>query len=501
MAGTDDIQVNVTCDASDLTAGMTEVRDQLDQTIITIQRQEQSWMSFGSSVLGSVAKVAGPVITLITVQKQLAAGTIALGTASAIATPPTISFAAAVNFLLSPVVLTTAAIAALAATIYYFSGAASGGADSMKSVGDTAKETQSALTLIQSSMASVGSVAESFFAGLVGVSGLDAIDELSASFGELMTSLGELGSALLQPLKDAGFEIGSLAGLVTSFADTVKMMAETVKSAANGIRQLASMAKEGVQTLSILAVMAATGMNAEAAGRAVEARMKEREASIAAFRQRLAGPQMADQSPVTSSVASIIKANDQAIRELAIGHKEASISAAILAGATARETEMIREQLDEIESLTNAERERKQAEKEMLDNAQKQSALFQQSMNDIESLADQYDLLTGAADRYDIKRRELERQGRGREEIDAIIEAQKEVDKLQEAKNKTTKTSPLKAALQGSSESASILLRGLAPNTDPQVAEQKKTNGLLGNVVVAIKENKPQELQALTLNA
>lgn len=495
MAGTDDIQVNISCDASELTAGMTETRDQLEQTVISIQRQEQSWMAFGSSVIGSLARVAGPVISLISAQKQLTAATMTMGAASAAATAPTLTFGAAVNFLLSPIVLTTAAIAALSATLYYFSGAAS---DSSNATNEAASSMQFLSSVWQSAASAIASVREAFLAGLIGADGLDAIDELTASAKDLFAALGDLGTALLQPLKDAGFEIGSLAAFVTSFAATVRQMAEVVKSGANAIRQMANAAKEGIAVLSILAVMASTGANADAAAQMVEQRAQQREAQIKAFRARLAGPQMADQTiPQATPVDAMIKRNEQAIRELSLGQKEAAISAAILEGATAAQTDRIREQLDEIEAITEAKKAQKAAEEAMLEAARKQSALMDQTMSDLDSLADRYDVLTGAADKYDIKRRQLEREGRTKDEIDALLEMQKEVDKLEESKGQS-RDRPLKAALKGSSEAASIVMRGIGIG-DPQLNEQKKTNSLLGQVVVAMRDNKPPDMDITNL--
>jgi PHD/YefM family antitoxin component YafN of YafNO toxin-antitoxin module len=265
MSSIGDLTVNVSCDASELTAGMTESRQQIEQTITTIELQDTSWKSLAGTTLMSIAKIAGPVISLISAQKQLAAAVLSSGAASAVATPPTLTLAAAVNFLLSPIVLIAAAVAAAAAVFYIFSGSSDEAAESTgktsaatKKLGDTADETGVKLS-------ASARVLEGFNVG----SHMDTIRTSVASVGdaagEVKTAFSGLTDALVQPFVDASFEVGAFIGSFLGVEEKASLATRALQGVAEGIQSLTSWTKAGIATVTLLGHQLATGSDAAAA--------------------------------------------------------------------------------------------------------------------------------------------------------------------------------------------------------------------------------------------
>ena len=145
MSSVGELSVGVSCDPSEFTAGMTKVREDLNTTTTSISVQDQSWKSFSSSVVGSLAQVAIPIIQLVNTYKKLQLATLALAAAKTVAIPPTLTLASAMAFLLSPVVLITAALAlAVGAFLYFTSGSEEAAAST-----DAAGEAAAAATVAQ----------------------------------------------------------------------------------------------------------------------------------------------------------------------------------------------------------------------------------------------------------------------------------------------------------------------------------------------------------------
>ena len=85
MSSVGELSVGVSCDPSEFTAGMTKVREDLNTTTTSISVQDQSWKSFSSSVVGSLARVAIPIIQLVNTYKKLQLATLALAAAKTVA--------------------------------------------------------------------------------------------------------------------------------------------------------------------------------------------------------------------------------------------------------------------------------------------------------------------------------------------------------------------------------------------------------------------------------
>lgn len=568
MAGDSDIQANISCNLDEFTAPLSGAIDQMNQMTTVVHLQETSWTTLGVSVLSAVANITGPVLSLYSSYKKMQAATLAMAAANATATPPTLTLGAAVNFLLSPIVLTLAAVTLLAGAIYYFSGAAGEAADNLTKTSAAAEDAGDSLSGLQQ-------IQESFMAGFVGTEGLEALDAFGDAGDELSDAFSELGDALLQPLIDAGFEIGSLGNLFGGFASTVRMVTDVVNVLTTGVESVTSAVKDGVAQLTLWATMAATGMSADDAGAMIAAREAERAASIEAFQAMKAetfaaetlkslmesATDEATKRGELSRIASItslealdeetealerqiatlkqkgkfdkdaqkdaearanaianqradiesgkVKPKESAIDEmlrkaredvaaLKFGKGESQVIGFELGGEDPAKIAALREQLTLIDQLKKAEQDREKAERKAEQEAQKKIDREVQAAMSTAKLRDEIDVLTGAMTKQQAREAELIRDGMTARQAEEIAALEAEKEKLSE-KKKPGKTD-MKAALSGSSEAASILVRGIGGGrTMEQIANKQLT--IQQQMLLALKENKPQELQPLTLGA
>ena len=127
MSSIGDLSISISADASQVTSGMTETRNQLQQTNTVIVQQQGSWLAFSSAVLSfssAVLSVIGAVFKGVTAYKQMQMATMGMTLANTLAIPPTFSLAGAMALLLSPITLIIAGLALLAAAVYFFSSSA-----------------------------------------------------------------------------------------------------------------------------------------------------------------------------------------------------------------------------------------------------------------------------------------------------------------------------------------------------------------------------------------
>lgn len=545
----DEIQVLLMCDASDFTAGMTQSREQLEQNVVSIQRQETTWLSFTATAVGAIGRVAGPIISLVSAQKRLAAATIEAGTANAVATPPTLTFAAAVNFLLSPIVLTLAAITLLAGAIYLFANAGEEASATTKKVGETASETAS-------SMSALEKIQEAFQAGMVGTEGLDALNALDGASKELQDAFGELGNAMLQPLIDAGFEVGSLTDTFTHFATVVKGITSYVQSITSSIKLLTDAAAswrslggmEAEQAASIEAFQAKKAqifaekelsqlmanateeaqkrgdiqrissitsldaLDAETAalkeqiaqlkqkrmyGEGAQKEAEERAKAIANQREGIESGRVKEKK---SPVDAMIENAQRGARELEQGAIGAALAQARLNGATEQQVDLLRQELEHLADLKADQKSREDMQKRIAENIDKEIKKQEEAENKILSMRDKIDLLSGSATKAEVAVREMMRNGFSREAAEEIAALQDEIDELE--KNKKSKdggkTTP-KAVFAGSQEAASIMLRGLGVGDKTLEQNVVKQTAIQQQMLIAIKDNRPPEIQASNL--
>lgn len=205
-------------------------------------------------------------------------------------------------------------------------------------------------------------------------------------------------------------------------------------------------------------------------------------------------PETIKKSPVDEMIA---KAQAQ-LNALQYSEMDVAIAAARAAGANDEQVASLVRLHDGIASAKDMADAFKEAERLAAEEQKKSDQQREQGIEKIQSMKDQIDLLTGAATAGEIAMREMARQGFAPEQVAEIGALTDELDKLQEKKGKTGKSGPTssKAVLAGSSEAASIMLRGVTGN-NPQLSETKKTNTKLDNLTAAVKANKPVQLKAI----
>lgn len=155
-------------------------------------------------------------------------------------------------------------------------------------------------------------------------------------------------------------------------------------------------------------------------------------------------------------------------------------------------------------ALAKAEEETAAAAKRA---AAEQQRLQQQGADRIASLKEEIALLEGTATEAEVAMSRLWRQGVDEQQIAAIGELEARLSELRDQgkpqgpEPKPEGKSPradLRAALAGSSEAASLLVKGIGGGkTMEQIAN--KSLGVQQQILMAIKDNKPLELQPLTL--
>lgn len=567
----DDIAIRITADATELTAGMTESRDQLDQTITTIQRTEASWGALGLSVLSVASQVTGPIISLIAAQKRLTAAVISSAAASAAATPPTLTFAAAVNFLLAPITLTIGALALAAGAIWYFSQASDAAAASTTRSAAATEEAAAQMTALER-------VTEAFNASAFGAEFAENMTGLRGAADELMTSVGALGEAITKPFVDAGFEAGFLVEMLTGLNGKIQLATTWFEGMAGGVDVVTEAAQSAIREMTLMARMAATGgdraaaeawlaqrdaiqaatieaerfrkanefaleqvdslmadatqaaehhgeiarINAITSADAIDAETEALRAYIAELKQRNqfdedAQKHAADRANAiakqkaaiesgqvkapSSPIDDMIRRAQEEVAALRFGADESKIMGLELGGEDPAKIQQLREELGLKKELKAAEDARREAEKATEAAAAKQQSLFEAAESQMSAMVDQIDLMTGAATKADIAFRNALKAGFTREQADEIKALQEEMSKLEEEekkKKKPGKTPGITAAMRGSSEAASIMLRGVGGGKTMEQIANKQLQ-VQQQMLIAVKNNKPPAMQVTNL--
>jgi flagellar basal body-associated protein FliL len=530
MSSVGELSVGVSCDPSEFTAGMTKVREDLNTTTTSISVQDQSWKSFSSSVVGSLAQVAIPIIQLVNTYKKLQLATLALAAAKTVAIPPTLTLASAMAFLLSPVVLITAALAlAVGAFLYFTSGSEEAAAST-----DAAGEAAAAATPKVGAMAAAWST---FKTALVGEEASVKIAAINTEVGTLTTTLGGIKDSLVQPFLDGGNAmIGYLARLVP-----VESGASMIGSALKGVNGYVSSLAERIDAgkmswLAYGAVMLG-GMNqadaeafvsqgtaitaaAEATDK-LTAKMEAQRAGFASLRdiQESASTAAKNSAEVAKvSTLKTVEAIDQsiaALREKSAAEIANGATVEQLEGQTAALFNALEKQrqgiidgtvvdqaaIDAKKALAKATSD---AAKAAADAAEKEQQKTLSGLAKITAMKDQIDLLNGSATNAEVAMREMWRSGFSQEQIDEVGALTEELDRLKEEEKDSKKKDPkekagpsaLKAAFQGSSEAASIMLRGVGGGKSIEDIAGKQLT-VAQQQLAATKANKPQPMTAI----
>lgn len=286
MSSVGDLTVNITSDTSGLTSGMSQARDQLNQTTTIIQRQEQTWLSFAGTVAEGALSLVSGIMGYLTAQRvgataaihaatsqvalatatanataaqaTLAAATVnaaaaqavatpatlALAGAEAIAIPPTLTLAGAMAFLLSPITLIVAGLAlAVAAWVYFTSGAD----DAAESTDNAASSTDAASTSL-SQFAEIGRKAAKDY-----VEQSTALDKVNQAVAKVSAKFSEIGTTLTQPFVDAENAILAYIPVWLGFEQKLEGAKSALDKVADALGWVNGKAKEGVQFVEALA--------------------------------------------------------------------------------------------------------------------------------------------------------------------------------------------------------------------------------------------------------
>jgi hypothetical protein len=195
---------------------------------------------------------------------------------------------------------------------------------------------------------------------------------------------------------------------------------------------------------------------------------------------------MKEQSEPINKVAKSYEAAQQSLAKLQMGQEAYARSAIMAMDATDDEVVALLALHDQTVALEAAQKQQ-----------QKTDQLFTQGANKITDMRDQIDLLTGAATAAEIEMRKLSRAGYDEAQIREIGRLTEETEKLR-AKDKTGGAGGLdkaiagqsKASLAGSSETASLFLRGVGGDSGGVQQKQLKAQELmLAELKIANQKN------------
>jgi len=531
MSSVGELSVGVSCDPSEFTSGMTKVREELNTTTTSITVQDQSWKSFSSSVVGSLARVAIPIIQLVNTYKKLQLATLALAAAKTVAIPPTLTLASAMAFLLSPVVLITAALALAVGAFLYFTSGSEEAAASTDAAGEAAATATPKVGAMTSAWAA-------FKAGLVTEEASVKIAAINSEVGTLTTTLGGIKDSLVQPFVDGGNAmIGYLASLVPVDAGAT-MIGSALKGVNGYVSSLAERIDAGKMSWLAYGAVMLGGMNqadaeafvsqgtaitaaAEATDK-LTAKLEAQRAGFASLRdiQESASTAAANSAEVAKvSTLKTVEAIDQSIAAL----REKS-AAEIANGATVEQLEGQTKSLFEalakqrqgvidgtivdqaaIDAKKALAKATEDAAKAAANAAEKEQQKTLSGLAKITAMKDQIDLMNGSATNAEVAMREMWRAGFSQEQIDEVGALTNELDRLKEEEkdskkkpDKVAKSGPsaLKAAFQGSSEAASIMLRGVGGGKSIEDIAGKQLT-VAQQQLAATKANKPQPMTAI----
>jgi hypothetical protein len=327
---------------------------------------------------------------------------------------------------------------------------------------------------------------------------------LSDGFSDMVSPAGASAAALRDMAAASEELIAKQEAMRPLFASLAAMQEGAAAQAEHNaeIQRIAGIASVDAINLEINALQQKAAAEI-LAGEATEESQKKTAALFGALenqRKKIESGGMEKKDAGKSAGQSSIEQAEQELRRLTMGQQEAAISAAIMAGATAEETERLRELQAEIAGVAAEQKAREEAEKAAKDAANEQQRLYEQAESQIGNMVDQIDLMTGAATKADIAFRNALKDGFTREqanEIKSLADETARLEKEESRRQKFSQKTTLKAAMQGSQEAASIMIRGVGPKTLESLAQ--KSLQVQQQTLIAIKNNKPGALTASTL--
>lgn len=171
-------------------------------------------------------------------------------------------------------------------------------------------------------------------------------------------------------------------------------------------------------------------------------------------------------APVDSGAGKAIDAAGDALTRLNFGQDTAAIMSLRAAHATQEEIATLQGLQKEIARVTEEQAQQKKSEQ-----------LLTQGNEKIQSMKDEIDKLAGSATTAEIEMRKMSRAGFSQEQIDEVGALQAKLDGLRDKKKDTAKPGSNKAIVRGSSEAASVLIKGIvgSKNNKEKIAQDTLT--------------------------
>ena len=244
MSSIGDLSISISADASQVTTGMTETRNQLAQTNTVIVQQQGSWLAFATSVGYVISSIVGPILKLVNTYQQIKLATMGMTLANTLAIPPTFTLAGAMAILLSPITLIIAGLALLAAAVYFFSSSASEAGDATEDFGDKAKKLSTDAEATTGIMSGLGeSMSAAFSEGMNTDGATSSLKKMDTEAGNVQTAFATLYTETVGRLIDLANVIAMAAGSLVPLetmaniaAAGLKFLADTVNYVAGGFR-------------------------------------------------------------------------------------------------------------------------------------------------------------------------------------------------------------------------------------------------------------------------
>ena len=581
MSSVGELSVGVSCDPSEFTAGMTQVREEVQQTTTVIIRQQSGWQTLAGAAISASASLTGTAVNIAIETKKMSAEWTRFAITTSLAGAAVLGFAA-------PATTAKVAIAGgTAALIYHNQWLLKLVGFAVPGWGQIAAAVSLGITAYKAATFAINDTASAFQGSIDGTGeSILGYNQLHGATGRLSASMSTLGSSIVAPFRDgtsaiysyiASFSpLPSLAGMAASAFDGLSSAANYVSSGlksatatattaafiiATGASHDASAAfteqgialeKLSAQTTAFIAKQEAarasfqslksiqenaadTAKNAaEVAKVASILTVEGIDQSIAALREKSAATIMAgdadkaweqqtaslfnalekqrqgiidgtvvDQDAVKAKAAlaqtnqeiaqTINSAKDAALK-LAVGENEVAVAALRAKGATD-------EQIAALQGWQQAASDTKTKQDEL----KKSAELDKTGKDKIAELTDQIGLLDGSATNASIAMRKMQEAGFSNEQIEQVAKLTNELDRLKEEEKDSKKKDPkeakagkdsLKAAFQGSSEAASIMLRGVGGGKSIEDIAGKQLT-VAQQQLDATKANKPQPMTAI----
>jgi len=581
MSSVGELSVGVSCDPSEFTAGMTQVRNEVQQTTTVIVRQQSGWAALGAAAITASASLTSTAVSFAIETKKMSAewARFAIGTTLA---------GAAVLGIAAPATTAKVAIAGgTAALIYHNQWLLKVVGLAVPGWGQIAAAVSLGITAYKAATFTINDTASAFQGSIDGTGeSILGYNQLNGATGRLSASMSALGSSIVKPFSDGTSAIYNYIASFSPLPALAGMAASAFDGLSSAANYVASGLKSATATATTAAFILATGASADAAAAFTEqgvsleklsaqttAFIAKQEAarasfqslktiqenaadtaknaaevakvasiltvegidqSIAALREKSAATIMAGDADKaweqqTASLFSALEKQKQGIIDgtvvdkealkakealantnkeieqtinsakdaalkLAVGENEVAVAALRAKGATD-------EQIAALQGWQQAASETK-AEQDAL---KKSTELDKTGKDKIAELTDQIGLLDGSATNASIAMRKMQEAGFSSEQIEQVAKLTNELDRLKEEEkdskkkpDKEAKSGPsaLKAAFQGSSEAASIMLRGVGGGKSIEDIAGKQLT-VAQQQLAATKANKPQPMTAI----